>query len=98
MSKSTRQERSELVNILRTPPNDLKECLKILEKINYESHGFPMVFLSFDSGMKREWSIMFRNPSNFESPDTGDKDPLKSCHKMFEFLRNRLMQNIEKEL
>ena len=88
----------EFLKLLSNPPETLELCLKLLEKIHYSSFGFDMVFLSFDYTLDQKWSVAFRNPVNFENPDTNDIDPLKSCHKMFEFLRQRLMKgNIESD-
>jgi len=89
----------ELLKLLSNPLENLSDCLKLVEQINYNSFGFPVVFLSFDYTLTQKWSVSFRNPVNFENPDTDDIDPVKSCHKMFEFLRQRLMKgNIENNL
>ena len=89
----------ELIKQLENPPKTLEECLKIFEKINYNSYGFPMFFLDYDYEIKKMWSVAFRNPANFDNPDTSDLDPLVSCHKMFKFLRERIMNGkIEKQV
>ena len=67
-------------------PETLEDCLVILTKIKYKSFGFPHVFLSFDSDLRMEWSVCFRNPVNFSNDWKGDIDPTEACHKCFEAL------------
>ncbi len=67
-------------------PTDLDECLKILPKIKYRSFGFPLVFLCYDYTFAG-WSIVFRNPVDFNNPDIKAKEPLEACHKMFDFIK-----------
>ncbi len=84
-------------------PETLEECLKIVERIRYESFGFPYGFLDYDYSLTKTWSLNFRNPVNFSNPDTRDKDPKIACHKMFDFLnelanKKKTQKEIEKEI
>lgn len=68
-------------------PTTTDECLKIFEKIRYESYGFPVLFVDYDYSVTKKWSVAFRNPANFSNPDIREDTPLKACHKMFDFLK-----------
>lgn len=67
-------------------PDDLNECLKIFERIRYESSGFPMVFLYYNYSF-RYWSVVFRNPINFNNPEIKEKTPIEAVYKMLDFLK-----------
>lgn len=71
-------------------PSTLEGCLKIFEKIKYQSYGFPAFFLDFDYKVTKQWSCAFRNPVTFDNPNTSSDEPLEACHKMLDFMRSRL--------
>ena len=99
IEKDYTNENMSLIKLLEIPPVTLEECLKLLEKIKYNSFGFPMVFIVFDYTVTKKWSINFRNSVNFENPVTDDIDPLKACHKTFKFIREKLMNgDLKKQL
>jgi hypothetical protein len=89
--KEDLKEDLNLLEQLKNPPKTLELCLKLFEKIHYNSWGFPVMFLMYDYNVTRKWSVSFENPANFENPKTDDDDPLKACHKMFEFLYQKLI-------
>lgn len=68
-------------------PDDLQECLKVFEKISYQSFGFGMVFLDYNYTF-RHWSVAFRNTANFTNPDIKAQTPIEAVHAMFDFLKS----------
>lgn len=85
---------TELNKVIPFPyPDTIEKCLEIIEKVRYESFGFPMFFLDYDySNLKhsdKKWSCGFRNPCNFENPTIECKTPIQAVHKIFDFLRTR---------
>lgn len=70
-------------------PETLEECLELLKNVRYKAWGFPMVFLHYDYELNHQWHCTFRNPSNFNNPDTSSETPLEACQKMIEFLKSK---------
>ena len=44
------------------------KCMEYLQKVDYDSYGFPMFFLSY-AYFTKTWQAGFRNPSNFKNPE-----------------------------
>jgi len=66
-------------------PTTLEGCLDYLEGIKYKSLGFGVLSLDYVYGLNY-WQVSFRNPANFENPDTKSATPIEACHKMIFFL------------
>jgi hypothetical protein len=81
-------------------PETLEECLEILSKIKYESHGFPMFFMDYQcfeyGSFGGTWGCLYRNPAKFENPKIEEKTPKGACYKMLDFLRE--IQNGKKDI
>jgi hypothetical protein len=74
-------------------PDNLFDCLKLMETVRYESYGFPIFSLYFNYTFNR-WETSFRNPVNFSNQDNlNDKDPLVCLHKTFDFLKELYKKN-----
>jgi len=67
-------------------PTDLNECLLLFEKFTYKSCGFGVISLYYNYSFKY-WSMVFRNPENFKSPEIKAKTPTEACHEMLDFLK-----------
>jgi hypothetical protein len=70
-------------------PKTVEECLALITSRKYKSIGFGVVSLDYIYGRENPWCIGFRNPVDFENPDTKSKTPLEACHKMIVFLNKR---------
>lgn len=68
-------------------PQTVEECLLLITSKKYKSLGFGVVSLDYVYGFSLPWRISFRNPSDFENPNTASESPLEACHKMLLFLK-----------
>ena len=68
-------------------PDDLSECMGILAKISYDTHGFPIMSLYYNYDTEF-WSVMFRNPSRFDNPKIEAAGPLGAVWQMFDYLKS----------
>lgn len=69
-------------------PKDVETCLNIISAPSYNSYGFPVLFLDYNYAFKK-WSISFRNPVDFENPNTESKTAIEACHRMLDFMNKR---------
>ena len=64
------------------------EMLIEIVSYNYESHGFPYVFLDY-SKLFNAWQITWRNPVKFSNEkQTQGTTPNFACKKALEFIKN----------
>ena len=73
------------------PPATVEECLSLITSHIYKSLGFGVLSLDYVYGLNY-WQVSFRNPADFNNPDTKSATPLEACHKMINFL-NELKAN-----
>ena len=64
----------------------LTEMLKFLSAYKYECYGFPMFFLTFNQSDKT-WSATFRDPRDFDNPETASATPEEACKKLILFIQ-----------
>lgn len=70
-------------------PAIVEECLNLITSRKYKSLGFGVLSLDYVYGLEKPWRISFRNPADFENPDTKSRTALEACHKMIVFLNSR---------
>jgi len=64
------------------------EMLIEIVKYDYKASGFPYVFLNY-SDYNRKWSIIWRNPVDFNNEKQTDSDsPNEACKKALEFIKS----------
>lgn len=66
-------------------PKSLETCLDLLQKIKYNSIGFPMVMLSYNYHFKN-WTCVFRNPLDFSNPETKSDTAIGAVYKLLDFI------------
>lgn len=69
---------------------DLEGTLELITKGNYSSYGYRMIFLDYNLET-RKWSMMFRNPVEFDNPVIEADTPLEAAHLMLDFCLNRII-------
>jgi len=74
-------------------PARLEECLDLIAKVEYKSHGFPVVQLYYDQTFNH-WSMVFRNPDGFNNPDIKEESPLEAAYTMLRHIKQCIAEDI----
>ena len=91
------QQNLNLLKQFEKVPTSIEEFSKLFEKIYYESWGFPVLLITFDYSVTKKWSVGFRNPATFENPDTDSEELIESFRKMFDFIKEGIIRNINEK-